>query len=84
MVGEFLGKIDGELRKIEQKPLSKNYADELEWIRNTKAEMCKVEGQNLGAMAALRGQLQELVGPAGAHKLDGCAAKIREIEDKVG
>jgi hypothetical protein len=41
LIGDFLGKIDGELRKIEQKPLSKNYNDELEWIKNTKSEINK-------------------------------------------
>lgn len=42
IVNDFLGKIDGELRKIEQKPLSKNYNDELDWIKNTKIEINKV------------------------------------------
>jgi dystrophin len=41
LISDFLGKIDGELRKIEQKPLSKNYNDELEWIKNTKSEINK-------------------------------------------
>lgn len=54
VINDFMGKIDGELRKIEQKPLSKNYTDELEWIKNTKTEINKVETINLKTMNTLR------------------------------
>lgn len=61
LVNDFLGKIDSELRKIEQKPLSKNYNDELEWIRNTKNEINKVETNNLETMRSTKKGLEELV-----------------------
>lgn len=60
IINDFLGKIDGELRKIEQKPLSKNYQDELEWIKNTKLEIQKVESINLETMRQMRKTLEDL------------------------
>ena len=92
LIGDFLGKIDGELRKIEQKPLSKNYNDELEWIKNTKAEIGKVETANLETMKVLKKSLEELVrktsaasatSPTTANKLSSATSKISDIEQKV-
>lgn len=84
LIGDFLGKIDGELRKIEQKPLSKNYNDELEWIKNTKIEINKVETVNLETMKQLKKALEELVQrKAASHHLSGAASKILDIEQKV-
>jgi len=84
LINDFLGKIDGELRKIEQKPLSKNYNDELEWIKNTKAEINKVETINLETMKQLKKSLEELIQRKSAsHHLSGAASKILDIEQKV-
>jgi dystrophin len=91
LIVDFLGKIDGELRKIEQKPLSKNYNDELDWIKNTKNEISKVETINLETMRGLKRSLEEIVraqqqqqGQGGIKQLSGAAGKINEIEQKVG
>jgi hypothetical protein len=86
LIADFLGKIDGELRKIEQKPLSKNYNDELDWIRNTKNEINKVETINLETMHSLKRSLEEIVRSqpnSSGKQLSGAAAKISEIEQKV-
>ncbi len=86
LIVDFLGKIDGELRKIEQKPLSKNYNDELDWIRNTKNEINKVETINLETMRGLKRSLEEIVraqANSAGKQLSGAAGKINEIEQKV-
>lgn len=85
VISDFMGKIDGELRKIEQKPLSKNYTDELEWIKNTKAEICKVETNNLETMNTLRKQLDELLlaDSKSGQPASSCAAKIHDVEERV-
>ena len=94
LIVDFLSKIDGELRKIEQKPLSKNYNDELDWIKNTKNEINKVETINLETMRNLRKSLEEIVraqqnAAAAAelnsknNNLNGATLKITEIEQKV-
>lgn len=86
LVNDFLAKIDGELRKIEQKPLSKNYTDELDWIKNTKTEINKVEAQNLETIKSIRRSLEDLAKvskPAGNSKSSGASPKITEIEQKV-
>jgi dystrophin len=61
IISDFLSKIDGELRKIEQKPLSKNYNDELEWIKNTKIEINKVETINLESIRLMRKSFDDLL-----------------------
>lgn len=91
IINDFLGKIDGELRKIEQKPLSKNYNDELEWIKNTKVEINKVENINLETMRSLRRSLEDLIRykPQTSSsiqqqtKLSSVTSKIHDIEQKV-
>ena len=85
LINDFLGKIDGELRKIEQKPLSKNYNDELEWIKNTKSEINKVETVNLETMKQLKKSLEELLRANSnkTAKLTGATSKIADIEQKV-
>jgi dystrophin len=83
VISDFMGKIDGELRKIEQKPLSKNYMDELEWIKNTKSEINKVETINLQTMHALKRSFDELVHKSSTPKNLTAHTKIREIEEKV-
>jgi hypothetical protein len=91
IINDFLGKIDGELRKIEQKPLSKNYNDELEWIKNTKVEINKVENINLETMRSLRRSLEDLIRykpqPSSSiqqqTKLSSVTSKIHDIEQKV-
>ncbi len=85
VINDFMSKIDGELRKIEQKPLSKNYTDELEWIKNTKSEINKVGNINLETMKSLRKSLDELikVKSTSTPRLCGATAKIQDIEQKV-
>lgn len=88
IINDFLGKIDGELRKIEQKPLSKNYHDELDWIKNTKIEINKVENMNLETMRSLRRGLDELIRyksttTTSSKQVSGAAAKIHDLEQKV-
>ena len=83
IISDFMNKIDGELRKIEQKPLSKNYTDELEWIKNTKAEINKVETINLETMQTLRRTLEEIIRKSGSNKGSNSSSRIQEIEDKV-
>lgn len=86
LINDFLSKIDGELRKIEQKPLSKNYNDELDWIKNTKSEINKVETINLETMRGLRKSLDDIVRSQTTNsisKLNGTTVKINEIEQKV-
>jgi hypothetical protein len=81
LVNEFLSKIDGELKKIEQKPLSKNYVDELEWITNTHVEISKVE-HNIENLKNLHKSLQEFIKIK--DKLSNDAAnKIRDVEEKL-
>ena len=68
LIGDFLGKIDGELRKI----------------KNTKTEINKVETVNLETMKQLKKALEELVQrKAASHHLSGAASKILDIEQKV-
>ncbi len=85
VISDFMSKIDGELRKIEQKPLSKNYNDELEWIKNTKNEINKVGNINLETMKSLRKSLDELikVKSVSSTRLAGATTKIQDIEQKV-
>ena len=87
IITDFMSKIDGELRKIEKKPLSKNYTDELEWIKNTKNEINKVGTNNLETMRTLRKSLEELTKPKSPSivptKLPGTTVKINEVEQKV-
>jgi dystrophin len=89
IINDFMGKIDGELRKIEQKPLSKNYNDELEWIKNTKIEINKVGTINLETMRQLKKSLEELVKSKSHYqhqqsvRLSGAVSKIQDIEQKV-
>lgn len=73
IINDFLGKIDGELRKIEQKPLSKNYNDELDWIKNTKIEINKVENVNLETMRSLKRSLEEIVRAKATSSMTGGA-----------
>jgi hypothetical protein len=96
LILDFLNKIDGELRKIEQKPLSKNYNDELDWIKNTKTEITKVENINLENMKQLKKQLEETMsksqnsentsnnGPSlSFQKLDEIEQKIDNIQQRI-
>lgn len=84
IINDFLGKIDGELKKIEQKPLSKNYNDELEWIKNTKTEINKVETVNLETMKSIKKTLEEIIrSKTTSTKLASAASKINDIEQKV-
>lgn len=89
IINDFLGKIDGELRKIEQKPLSKNYHDELDWIKNTKIEINKVESINLETMRSLRRALDDVIrykassASSSVKTSSGAAAKIHDLEQKV-
>jgi len=83
VINDFMGKIDGELRKIEQKPLSKNYMDELEWIKNTKSEINKVETINLQTMNTLKRSFDDIVHKSSTPKNLTAHTKIREIEEKV-
>lgn len=94
IINDFLGKIDGELRKIEQKPLSKNYNDELDWIKNTKIEINKVENINLETMRSLRRALEDLIrykvstsvtgqSPQMRSHISGASSKITDLEQKV-
>ena len=86
IINDFMGKIDGEIKKIEQKPLSKNYNDELEWIKNTKSEINKVSTINLETMKSMRKSLDELIKSNKSNnmsKFHGATSKIHEIENKV-
>lgn len=81
LINEFLSKIDGELKKVEQKPLSKNYLDELEWINNTRFEINKVEN-NIETLKNLQKSLQEFV--KNKEKiLHESLNKVKEVEDKL-
>lgn len=81
LVSDFLSRIDSELKKIEQKPLSKNYADELEWIKNTRLEITKVEA-NIETLKSLHKSLVELIKNKD-NQLNNAQLKIRDIEDKL-
>ena len=92
-VADFLGKIDGELRKIEQKPLSKNYKDELEWIKNTRLEISKVEAINFKAMKSLVKSMRDestfralkthrLVEES-TRKLDNIDKQLRDLLERI-
>jgi dystrophin len=92
IINEFLGKIDGELRKIEQKPLSKNYNDELEWIKNTKNEIIKVEQINLETLKNNNRSIDDLIKHVGtvnrgqssrSGQQSAASTKINDLEKKV-
>lgn len=81
LIEDFLSKIDQELKKIEQKPLSKNYIDELDWIKNTNLEITKVE-KNLENLKNLHKSLCELVRDK-SNTLTGAFSRITSIEEKL-
>jgi dystrophin len=79
LIGDFLSKIDNELKKIELKPLSKNFGDELDWIKNTRYEINKVEA-NVDNLKGLYKALSEM---AKDHQLTCALNKVKDIEDKL-
>ena len=81
LIIDFLGKIDNELKKVEQKPLSKNYYDELDWIKNTQIEIAKVE-KNIETLKSLHRSLVEFV-KAKDNQLPTASNKIKNIEEKL-
>ncbi|RMZ94153.1 dystrophin-like isoform X1, partial [Brachionus plicatilis] len=84
LLSDFMSKIDGELKKIEQKPLSKNYPDELDWIKNTKAEINKVNNLNMNNLRSYQKTLQEILSNKKvASENSRASSKINEIEQKI-
>jgi DNA repair exonuclease SbcCD ATPase subunit len=81
LINEFLNKIDGELKKVEQKPLSKNYLDELEWIKNTRFEISKVEN-NIETLQNLQKSLQDFV-KVKDRVLHDSSNKVKEVIEKL-
>ncbi len=81
LISDFLSKIDVELKKIELKPLSKNYNDELDWIKNTRMEINKVE-TNIDNLRNLYKTLLDLVKNKDNH-LNSALNKIKDIEEKL-
>ncbi len=81
LINDFLNKIDNELKKIELKPLSKNYNDELDWIRNTRFEVNKVEA-NVETLKSLYKAMIDLLKDKDNH-LSGAFNKFKDIEDKL-
>lgn len=84
LLSDFMSKIDGELKKIEQKPLSKNYPDELDWIKNTKSEINKVNNLNMNNLRSYQKSLQDiLINKKVAIENSRTSSKINEIEQKI-
>ena len=81
MYTKILNKIDGELKKVESKPLSKNYFDELEWIKNTRFEINKVE-TNIETLKNLHKTLNEFIKKKD-QLVNESVNKTKEIEDKL-
>ena len=72
---------DAELKKVEQKPLSKNYLDELEWIKNTRFEISKVEN-NIETLQNLQKTLQEFL-KVKDKTLHESSNKVKEVVEKL-
>ncbi len=81
LINDFLSKIDNELKKIELKPLSKNYTDELDWIKNTRFEINKVE-TNVETLKNLYKILCEMAKNK-ENQLTGALNKVKDIEEKL-
>ncbi|CAF0734079.1 unnamed protein product [Brachionus calyciflorus] len=82
LLNDFMSKIDGELKKIELKPLSKNYPDELDWIKNTKTEINKVNTINLENLRSYQKNLVELTKTKKMIN-ESLSSKISDIEQKI-
>ena len=84
LLSDFMSKINGELKKIEQKPLSKNYPDELDWIKNTKSEINKVNSINMNNLRSYQKNLQEILFNKKVNSENfRNSSKINEIEQKI-